>query len=94
MSERVNSSLNYNIWEEIVLPDWDGALCAEIDPAIFFPRDSDAGSSKIAKKVCMQCEIRVKCLNFAIENRIDHGIWGGMGVMDRRRIRRVLKDAS
>jgi WhiB family transcriptional regulator, redox-sensing transcriptional regulator len=94
MNERVKSSREYSTLEDILLPDWDGALCAEVDPGIFFPGDSDSGSSKKAKSICMECSIRIKCLDFAVENNIDHGVWGGMSAVDRRRIRRMLKNAS
>ena len=42
------------------------ALCAETDPEAFFPEKG--GSTREAKKVCMACEVRVECLDYALEN--------------------------
>jgi WhiB family redox-sensing transcriptional regulator len=30
--------------------------------------------------------VKDQCLNYALDNRIDHGVWGGTSERERRRI--------
>lgn len=55
--------------------DWrDKAACAECDdPEIFF----EGGVSSASSRFCQRCEARTDCLDFAIKNAIDYGVWGG-----------------
>jgi len=39
------------------------------------------------KDICAVCPVSGECLNYALEHRIVHGIWGGMSERQRRRIR-------
>jgi WhiB family transcriptional regulator, redox-sensing transcriptional regulator len=64
----------------------DSALCAETDPEAFFPEKG--GSTRAAKRVCMNCEVRDECLGYAQANGISFGIWGGLSERERRRLRR------
>ena len=69
-------------------PDWkDRALCAETDPEAFFPEKG--GSTREAKKVCVSCEVRSECLDFALGNDERFGIWGGLSERERRRLKRA-----
>ena len=62
------------------------AACTGADPDLFF---GEAGSpSKEAKEVCRGCEVRIDCLEYALQNGEKFGIWGGMSERERRRIRR------
>lgn len=61
------------------------APCAQVDPEIFFPSAGD--SSAAARRVCASCPVMAQCLDWAIERRIDHGIWGGQNSLQRRRTR-------
>jgi len=63
------------------------ALCAETDPEAFFPEKG--GSTREAKKVCMGCEVRVECLDYALENDERFGIWGGLSERERRRLKKL-----
>jgi WhiB family redox-sensing transcriptional regulator len=40
-----------------------------------------------AKNLCAGCEHRDVCLAFAVDNQIDHGVWGGVGPRTRRQMR-------
>lgn len=63
-------------------PWMDEGLCTEVDPDLFFPEKG--GSASQAKKVCSGCPVRERCLNYALTNRIEHGVWGGLSPKRRR----------
>ena len=68
--------------------DWqDAAVCASVDPELFFPEKG--GSTADAKRVCRACPVRAECLEFALANDERFGIYGGLSERQRRR----LKDA-
>jgi len=60
--------------------------CREMDPAIFFPNDG-VGVQE-AQRICVDCPVRNPCLEYALANRVDHGVWGGTSERERRRILR------
>ena len=62
------------------------ALCAQTDPEAFFPERG--GSTREAKKVCVSCEVRAECLEYALENDERFGIWGGLSERERRKLKR------
>jgi len=67
--------------------EWqERALCAQTDPEAFFPEKG--GSTREAKRVCMSCEVRVQCLDYALENDERFGIWGGLSERERRRVKK------
>lgn len=63
----------------------DSALCAQVEPDLFFPEKD--GRASIAKKVCMACEVRAECLEYALANDERHGVWGGISETGRRKLR-------
>ena len=66
--------------------EWMGrALCRLYPPAVFFP--TDTGGVERAKGICGWCPVRVPCLEYALANHEDHGVWGGTSERARRRIR-------
>ena len=67
------------------------ALCAETDPEAFFPEKG--GSTREAKRVCVGCDVRAECLEFALANDERFGIWGGLSERERRRLRLQRRDA-
>jgi WhiB family transcriptional regulator, redox-sensing transcriptional regulator len=60
--------------------------CREVPPAVFFP--SDGVGVQAAQRICADCPVAEPCLEYALVNRIDHGIWGGRSERERRRILR------
>jgi WhiB family redox-sensing transcriptional regulator len=62
------------------------ALCAQTDPESFFPEKG--GSTREAKKVCLACEVRSDCLEYALANDERFGIWGGLSERERRRLKK------
>ena len=67
--------------------------CRNHPPDRFFP--SDGVGVERAKEICIECPVRDACLEFALEQRIDHGVWGGCSERERRRImKRRRQDAQ
>lgn len=66
----------------------EDARCREADPEAWFP-EPGGGAGREAKRVCASCEVRLQCLQFAIDFEMTHGIWGGLGERERRRLRRA-----
>ena len=62
------------------------ALCAQTDPEAFFPEKG--GSTREAKKVCIGCEVRSECLEYALANDERFGIWGGLSERERRKLKK------
>jgi WhiB family redox-sensing transcriptional regulator len=69
------------------------AACRRADPDLFFPV-GPAGPALTqvtqAKRLCLACSVRRDCLDWAMRNGIQHGIWGGLTEDDRVSIRRTF----
>lgn len=66
-------------------PSWmEHARCRGGASAQFFPSDG-AGVDR-ARKVCAECPVKTKCLEYALTYRVEHGVWGGCSERERRRI--------
>ncbi|CAM5404664.1 Transcriptional regulator WhiB [Streptomyces griseoloalbus] len=69
MTELVQQLLVDDADEEL---GWqERALCAQTDPESFFPEKG--GSTREAKKVCLACEVRSECLEYALAH--DERFW-------------------
>lgn len=64
------------------------ALCAQTDPEAFFPEKG--GSTREAKRICLGCEVKDSCLDYALANDERFGIWGGLSERERRRLKRGI----
>ncbi|MFG2586888.1 WhiB family transcriptional regulator [Streptomyces sp. NBC_01166] len=67
------------------------AACREEDPDLFFPIGSTGPAlvqAEEAKAVCGTCPVREQCLEWALENGQDSGVWGGMDENERRALKR------
>lgn len=60
----------------------DDAECKNMDIELFFGVDSRAA----ARYVCADCPVRLDCLEFALVNGIDYGMYGGLTSMERDRM--------
>lgn len=73
------------------------AACAGTDPELFFPERSQgrgvAARLMAAKAICAECPVTAACLESAISNNEQFGVWGGTSAEERahlsRRSRRV-----
>jgi WhiB family transcriptional regulator, redox-sensing transcriptional regulator len=75
--------------EAVPADQWqDRALCAQTDPEAFFPEKG--GSTREAKKICLGCEVRHECLDYALAHDERFGIWGGLSERERRRLKRGI----
>lgn len=65
-------------------PAWQGlGACVGMDPEIFFPLRGE--SSEDAREICRPCSVKEECLEFAVANNEQFGIWGGFIVARRQR---------
>jgi WhiB family redox-sensing transcriptional regulator len=74
--------------------DWrDRAACRGADTELFFP-DGAAGpalrDTEKVKLLCRRCPVRALCLDWALENGIAFGNWGGHTEDERRAVRGTL----
>ena len=60
--------------------------CRDLPPETFFP--SDGVGVEVARRICADCPVKAPCLEYAMENHIDHGVWGGTSERERRRLAR------
>ena len=60
--------------------------CRDLSPSIFFP--SDGLGVQAAQRICDECPVASECLEYALAERVDHGVWGGKSERERRRILR------
>ena len=61
----------------------DGS-CRHYPPGAFFP--SDGVGVDAARAICGSCPVKAECLEYALDAKIDHGVWGGCSERERRRI--------
>jgi WhiB family redox-sensing transcriptional regulator len=75
--------------------DWvHRARCKDEDPELFFPIGTAgpaAAQVDAAKAICMQCEVRSECLEWAMDTGQDAGVWGGLSEEERRALRRARR---
>ena len=58
------------------------AKCRDMDPSFFFP--SDGGGERAAQRICAVCPVKISCLEYSLDNRMDDGVWGGTSERERR----------
>jgi WhiB family redox-sensing transcriptional regulator len=70
------------------------AACKDEEPELFFAA-SDVGpgarQNAQAKAVCARCPVRSECLGYALDNGLDHGVFGGTTATERRRLVRAKR---
>ena len=86
-NEGLKLTLRQNLPSDGELEWQENALCAVTDPEAFFPEKG--GSTREAKRVCTQCDVRVDCLGYAIAHDERFGIWGGLSERERRKLKKA-----
>jgi WhiB family redox-sensing transcriptional regulator len=70
--------------------DWRHAAgCSDTDGELFFPAGTTGPyllQIEEAKAICRRCPVMEQCLQWALNNRIEYGVWGGMSEDERRLI--------
>ncbi len=73
--------------------EWQqNAACKGMDSKIFFPKIGRTDSARIARAVCGSCPVRKRCLEFANNNGIMYGMWGGLSVTERKKSGRITTE--
>jgi len=69
------------------------AACRGPHAAVFFPpgaqverKDEREMRERRAKAICASCHVKAACLEYSIEIREAHGIWGGLNEVERKLI--------
>lgn len=60
------------------------AACRNDDTETWFPETGERHLTRQAKAICAECPVSAECLNEALTDRIEYGIWGGKTVTERR----------
>jgi WhiB family redox-sensing transcriptional regulator len=66
------------------------AACRDVDPDVFFPVGLTGPAIELiaeAKAICQRCPVRLMCLQYALANHQDDGVWGGYDEGERRELR-------
>lgn len=71
---------------------WEQAVCARVDPEVWFPASRRIAELNRAKELCADCPVRAQCLDEAMRaegaagasNR--SGVFGGQSPTARRRL--------
>jgi len=66
--------------------DWmTDAICTQTDPDRFFPDAGGGDRGLAAKRICGTCPVAAQCLQYALDNDITYGIFGGLSPNQRTR---------
>jgi hypothetical protein len=72
------------------LVDQQDEVPCQVWPDAYFPEHGDNGSTVLwAKNQCLDCPALQMCADYGLKHQPYHGIWGGLTVMDRRRINKL-----
>lgn len=63
----------------------DAACCGK-PTELFFPSRGERDWMD-GKELCAGCSVRAECLDYAVDNGIMFGVWGGLSEGERRRLR-------
>jgi WhiB family redox-sensing transcriptional regulator len=79
---------------------FEGALCAQVDPDLFFVEKGEHSKIRQAKAVCGACPEQAECLAQALAregekvSRYRHGVFGGKTPRERARIARAARQEA
>lgn len=65
------------------------AACAGSDPDLWFTDTRSPAAYTEAKAICDRCPVQPQCLDWALEIRTTHGLWGGLTPHQRRALRAI-----
>lgn len=70
---------------------WVAAAACRGSGANFFPMKMGEIGIKEALAACEICPVQIDCLKYALDNRIQYGIWGGYTARGRRELANALE---
>ncbi|MGZ6005588.1 MAG: WhiB family transcriptional regulator [Candidatus Saccharimonadales bacterium] len=75
--------------ESSIPADWlIQAKCKGLDPSVFHPEPNEERKRQKAISYCSQCVVKAECLEYALNVKEKHGIWGGKTASQRRQIQK------
>jgi len=72
----------------------EDVACRDADPDLFFPIGTTGAALRQveeAKRICRVCPAQIQCLDWALENGVTDGLWGGATPEERRVIRSLSR---
>ena len=75
----------------ISFPKFSEAKCAKGDPDYFFPTSKEEQAERLEnlQSICSSCIHQSDCAEFALNENIQHGFWGGLTSEERNHIVKV-----
>ena len=75
------------------MSDWrHEAACVGYDGELWFPVGTSGPvvemQTAAAKQICRTCPVRETCLEYALTNGLDAGVFGGLSENERRTLKR------
>ncbi|MCF3961154.1 WhiB family transcriptional regulator [Streptomyces fuscigenes] len=64
---------------------WNSRAACKDQPDVMFVQGAEQHR---AKTVCGSCPVETECLGYALDQRIEFGVWGGMTERERRALLR------
>ena len=73
-------------------PEWMAQAQCKGRTEEMFP--ATASGVPVARQICMGCGVFETCLEYALTNRIEYGVWAGTDWKERKRMMRERRRAS
>lgn len=68
------------------------ASCRGVDLSTFFFEDTSPNHN--ARRMCVNCPVRLDCLEYATEHEKDWGVWAGLTARVRLTLRRLMNQTK
>lgn len=70
-----------------LIPAWqDDAACHAYNPDLWFPEWPKPNEYRLARRICKGCPVREQCAQYALDNGIRYGMFGGLTPGERQKI--------
>lgn len=63
--------------------NWTARAACEGQSSLMYPSSMDEQGVQLAKLICAQCPVRDICMNEALNNGEQFGVWGGLTAEER-----------